>query len=91
MNMIQYHMYEISECQRVVDEYRSMAEKGRDTISLESGSYKSDPVVNQHIVLMINTNIHWYKQTFREIIIDLRKIRNRGTPTKPSEEPNETV
>ena len=68
-----------------------MADVGRDTIPLESDKYKSDPVVNQHIMQMIDTDIHWYEQTFREIIMELRKIRNGETPTKPSEEPNETA
>ena len=90
-HMIQYHMHEISECQRVVDKYQSMANEGRDTIPLESDEYKSDPVVNQHIMQMIDTDIHWYEQTFREIIMELRKIWNGETPTKPSEEPNETA
>ena len=73
-HMIQYHMNEISECQRVVDEYRFMADEGREMIPLESDKYKSDLVVNQHIMQMIDTDIHWYKQTFREIIMELRKI-----------------
>ena len=90
-HMIQYHMHEISECQRVVDKYQSMANKGRDTIPLESDEYKSDPVVNQHIMQMIDTDIHWYEQTFREIIMELRKIWNGETPTKPSGEPNKTA
>ena len=68
-----------------------MADEGRDTIHLESDKYKSDLAVNQHIVQMIDTNIHWYKQTFREIIMELWKIRNGETPTKPSEESNETA
>ena len=72
--MIQYHMHEISERQRVVDEYRSMADTGREMIPLESDEYKSDLVVNQHIMQMIDTDIHWYEQTFREFIIELRKI-----------------
>ena len=73
-HMIQYHMHEISEHQLVVDEYRSMADEGRDTIPLELDKYKSDLVVNQHIMQMIDTDIHWYKQAFREIIMELRKI-----------------
>ena len=40
---------------------------------------------------MIDTDIHWHKQTFREIIMELRKIRNGETPTKTSEETNETA
>ena len=90
-HMIQYHMNEISECQRVIDEYRSIANGGRDMIPLESDEYKSDPVVNQQTMQMIDTDIRWYEQTFREIITELRKIRNGETPTKTSEEPNETA
>ena len=90
-HMIQYHMNEISECQRVVDEYRSMADSGREMIPLELEEYKSDPVVNQHTMQMIDTNIHWYKQTFREIIMELWKIQNGETPTKTSEETNKTA
>ena len=87
--MIQYHMNETSECQQVVDEYRSMADKGGEMIPLELDKYKSDTVVIQHMMQMIDTDIHWYEQTFREIIMELRKIQNGETPTKTSEETNE--
>ena len=90
-HMIQYHMNEISERQRVVDEYQFMADEGREMIPLESDKYKSDPVVIQHMMQMIDTNIHWHEQTFREIIMELWKIRNGETPTKTSEETNETA
>ena len=89
--MIQYHMHEISECQQVVNEYRFMADEGREMIPLESDKYKSDLVVNQHIMQMIDTDIHWYEQTFRDIIMELRKIQNGETPRKTSEETNETA
>ena len=56
-HMIQQHMHEILECQRVVDEYRSMADGGREMILLELDEYKYDPVINQHVMQMINTNI----------------------------------
>ena len=90
-HMIQYHMNEISECQRVFDEYRFMADEGREPIPLESNKKKSDLVVNQHIMQTIDTDIHWYKQTFREIITELRKIRNGETPMKTSEETNKAA
>ena len=90
-HMIQYHMNEISECQRVVDKYRSIADGGQEMIPLETDEYKSDPVVNQHTMQMIDTDIHWYKQTFREIITELQNIRNGETPTKTNEEPNKTA
>ena len=90
-HMIHYHMNQISKRQRVIDEYQSMADGGREMIPLESDEYKSDPVVNQHTMQMIDTDIHWYEQTFGEIIAELRKIRNGETPTKTSKEPNETA
>ena len=90
-HMIQYHMHEISDCQRVVDEYRFIADGGKEMIPLESNKYKSDPVVNQHIMQMIDTNIHWYEQTFRKILMEFRKIQNGETPMKTSEESNETA
>ena len=90
-HMIQHHMHEISECQQVVDEFRFMVDGGREMIPLESDNYKSDPVINQHIMQMINTDIYWYGQTFREILIELQKIQNGETPTKTSEESNETA
>ena len=88
-HMIQYHMNEISERQQVVDEYRFMANEGREMIPLESDMYRSDPVVIQHTMQMIVTDIHWHEQTFREIIMELWKIRNGESPTKTSEETNE--
>ena len=61
-----------------------MADGGRDMIPLESDEYKSDPVVNQHTMQTIDTDIHWYEQTFREILTVLQKIWNGETPTKTS-------
>ena len=58
-HMIQHHMHEILERQRVVNEYRSMANEERDMIPLESDQYKNDLVINQHIMQMIDTDIFW--------------------------------
>ena len=55
--MIQHHMHEISEYQRVVDKYQSMVDGGREMIPLESDQYKNHPVINQHIMQMIDTDI----------------------------------
>ena len=60
--MIQHHMQQILECRRVVDEYRSLADEERDIIPLESSLYKTDPVVDQHIIQMIDTDILWYEK-----------------------------
>ena len=88
-HMIQHHMHEISERQRVVDEYRSMMDAGRAMIPLESDLHKNDPVINQHTMQMIDTDIFWFGETFRAVLMELRKIRNGKTVTKTSEELNE--
>ena len=73
-HMIQHHMHENLDRQRVVDEYQSMANGERVMILLELDQYKNDLVINQHIMQMINTDIFWYGKTFRAILMVLRKI-----------------
>ena len=68
-----------------------MANGGWEMIPLESDEYKSDLVDNQHTMQMINTDIHWYERTCREIIMELRKIWDGETPMKTNEESNETA
>ena len=87
-HMIQHHMHEISEHQRVDNEYQSMVDRGRELFLLESDQYKNDPVINQHIMQMIHTDIFWYGETFRAILMELQKIRNGETVMKTSEELN---
>ena len=65
-HMIQHHMQLILEHERVVDEYRSMANGEKEMIPLESDLHKNDTGINQHIMQMINTDIYCYKKTFRE-------------------------
>ena len=88
-HMILHHMHEILEHQQVVDEYWSMADGGREMILLESDQYKNDPVMNQHIMQMIDTNIVWYLKTFRAILMELWKIQNGESTAKPGEELSE--
>ena len=68
-----------------------MADEGRERIPLELDKYKSDLVINQHVMQMIDTDIYWYGRTFREILMEVRKIQNGETPMKTSEESNETA
>ena len=88
-HMIQHHMYEILEHQRVVNEYQSMANGERNVIPLESDQYKNDPVINQHIMQMIDADIFWYEKTFRAILMELRKIWNGETIVQTSNELSE--
>ena len=81
-HMIQHITHEISECQRVVEENQSMMDQGREMIPLESVLHKTDPVINQHIMQMIDTSIFWYGETFKEILMELQKIRHGEATTK---------
>ena len=72
-HMIQHHVHEISQRQRVIDEYRSMMDEGREMIPLDSDLHKSDPVIIRHIMQMIDTDILWYGETFKEVLTELRK------------------
>ena len=66
-----------------------MADGGREMILLESDQNKNDPVINQHIMQMIDTDIFWYGKTFRAILMELWKIRNGESIAKSSEELSE--
>ena len=50
---IQYHMHQIMEHQRVVNEYRNMTMEGVDLILLESNLHKFHPVIISQIINMI--------------------------------------
>ena len=56
-----------------------MMDEGREMIPLDSDLYKSDPAINQHIMLMIDTDIFWYGETFKEVLTELRKIAHSET------------
>ena len=88
-HMIQHHMHEILEHQGVVDKYRSMADGERDMIPLELDQYKNDSVINQHIMQMIDSDMFWYRKTFRAILMELRKIWNGKTIEQSSKELSE--
>ena len=47
---IQYHMHQIMERQRVVNEYRNMTMEGLDLIPLESNLHKFNPVIISQII-----------------------------------------
>ena len=66
-----------------------MDEAGREMLPLELDQYKNNLVINQHIMQMIDTNIFWYGETFRAILMEHWKIRNGETATKTSKELNE--
>ena len=63
-----------------------MADRGREMILSELDQYKNDPVIKQHIMKMIDTDIFWYGNTFKAILTELWMIRNGESIAKPSKE-----
>ena len=70
-HLIQYHMQQIIERQKVVDEYRSMMMEGMGLSSLESNLHKNDPVVISQIMHMIEVDNFWHLKTFEAVLTDL--------------------
>ena len=68
---IQYHMHQIMEWQRVINEYRNMTMEGMDLNPLESNSHKSHPVIISQIIDMIESDNFWHHKTFDSVMSDL--------------------
>ena len=84
---MQYHIQQIMECQKVVDEYRSMVDLGRDLIPLESNLFKSDLVVISQIIYRIDMDISWHQKTFGAVLAKLW----RNCDKQVYEQENETI
>ena len=75
---IQYHMHQIMERQKVVDEYRNMTMEGMDLISLESNLHRYHPVIISQIINMIDADNFCHYQTFESVKSDLRNMWSEG-------------
>ena len=75
---IQYHMHQIMERQRVVDEYRNMTMEGMDLIPLESNLHKFQPVIISQIINMIELDNFWHRRTFESVMSNLRNMWTEG-------------
>ena len=56
-HLIQYHMHQIIEQQKVVNEYKRMTMEGMDLTRLESNLHKHDLVIISQIIQMIETDV----------------------------------
>ena len=65
---IQYHMHQIVERQRVVDEYRNMTMEGLDLIPLESNLHKFNPVIIPQIINMIESDNFWHRKSLESSV-----------------------
>ena len=77
-HLIQYHMHQIMERQRVVDEYRNMTMEGMDLIPLESNLHKFHPVIISQIINMIESDNFWHHKTFESVMSDLQNMWVEG-------------
>ena len=75
---IQYHMHQIMERQRVVDECRNMTMEGINLIPLESNLHKYDLVIISQIINMIETDNFWHRKTFESVMSDLWNMWTEG-------------
>ena len=75
---IQYHMHQIMEWQRVVNEYRNMMMEGMDLIPLESNLHKFHPVIISQIINMIKLDNFWHHKTFESVMSDLWNMWTEG-------------
>ena len=75
---IQYHMHQIMERQRVVDEYRNMTMEGMGLIPLESNLHKYYLVIISQIINMIESDNFWHRKTFESVMSDLWNMWMEG-------------
>ena len=75
---IQYHMHQIMDRQRVVDEYRNMTMEGMDLIPLESNLHKFHLVIISQIINMIELDNFWHHKTFKSVMSDLPNMWTEG-------------
>ena len=75
---IQYHMHQIMERQKVIDEYRNMMMEGMDLIPLESDFHQYLPVIISQIINMIESDNFWHHKTFKSVISNLRNMWSEG-------------
>ena len=77
-HLIQYHMHQIMERQRVIDEYRNMTMERMDLIPLELNVHKYHSVVNSQIINMIESDNFWRCKTFESVMSNLRNMWSEG-------------
>ena len=75
---IQYHMHQIMERQKVIEEYRNMTMEGMDLIPLESNMHQNHPVIISQIINIIESDNFWHHKTFESVKSDLRNMWSEG-------------
>ena len=71
---IQYHIHQIMERQKVIDEYRNMMMEGLDLIPLESNFHQYHPVIISQLINMIKSDNFCHHKTFESVKSNLRNM-----------------
>ena len=77
---IQYHMHQIMERQKVINEYRNMMMEGLDLILLESYLHQYHPVIISQIINMIDSDNFCHHKTFESVKSDLGNMWSEKNP-----------
>ena len=75
---IQYHVHQIMERQKVIDEYRNMMMEGLDLIPLESNLHQYHPVIIAQIINMIESDNFCHHKTFESVKSNLWNMWSEG-------------
>ena len=75
---IQYHMHQIMERQKVIDEYRNMMMEGMDLILLESNLHQYHAIIISQIINMIESGNFWHRKTFESAMSNLGNMWSEG-------------
>ena len=77
-HLIQYHMHQIIERQKVVNEYKSITMEGMDLTPLELNLHKYDLVIISQIIQMIETDVFCHHKMFKSVLSDLWNMWTEG-------------
>ena len=77
-HLIQYHMHQIIERQKVIDEYRNITMEGLDLIPLASNLHQYHPVIISQIINMIESDNFCHHKTSESVKSDLRNMWSEG-------------
>ena len=75
---IQYHIHQIMEQQKVIDEYRNMTMEGLDLIPLESNLHQYHLVIISQIINMIESDNFCHHKTFESVKSNLQNMWSEG-------------
>ena len=75
---IQYHMHQIAERQKVINEYRNMMMEGLDLIPLESNLHQYHLVIISQIINMIESDNFCHHNTFESVKSNLQNMWSEG-------------